>query len=149
MAANLPEDERNRRILMVGEYFMKTPGATTRSTSKHFTELGMKMSNATVHDYLERYQELKTKEPVIARLKANRGSIDDENVRKRVLLFASLYLDKQMNMDEIAETYKTSFYIVYHDLTTKIKKIDQILAQKIEEEITRRKLKNLERGRKK
>ena len=67
MAANLPEDERNRRILMVGEYFASTPGATTRSTAKHFTELGMAMSNATVYSYLAKYQELKINEPVISR----------------------------------------------------------------------------------
>ena len=149
MAANLPEDERNRRVLMVGEYFISVPGATTRSTAQHFSELGIKMSNATVHNYLERYQELKTNEPVVSRLKANKGSVDDENVRKRVLYFTTLYLDKQMNMDEIAETYKISFYVVYHDLTTKIKKINQDLAVKIEEEIKKRKMQNLTKGRKK
>ena len=59
MAANLKdEEERDRRIVFVGE-FAKETGYSTRKLSSILSSSYFKISNATVSDYLHRYMNMK------------------------------------------------------------------------------------------
>ena len=50
------DEERDRRIDLVGEYRVHT-GESTRNIAKYFSFTQFKISNATVSDYLERYKK--------------------------------------------------------------------------------------------
>ena len=47
-------EERDKRIIMVGEYIEKT-GASARKTAEVFSRTCFKISNVTVSDYLQRF----------------------------------------------------------------------------------------------
>ena len=50
MASNLNDndEERDRRVELVGEYYLQTPNASVRSTANYFTEHYFTISGATV-----------------------------------------------------------------------------------------------------
>ena len=64
------EDERLRRIIMVGKYVAET-GSSTRKTAKYFTENYFPISNYTVSDYCNRYKKLEPslKDKIVSSMK--------------------------------------------------------------------------------
>ena len=67
------EDERLRRIIMVGKYVAET-GSSTRKTAKYFTENYFPISNYTVSDYCNRYKKLEPalKDKIESSMKENK-----------------------------------------------------------------------------
>lgn len=127
MARNLKDDEeRNKRVLEVAEYVIKT-GASTRQTAKYFTENKYSISNATVNDYLRNRLPKLNKELAIEVdkiLKANTPkTVEVVEVRKRIYQAVSL-LFQDYTISEIAKELNSTFDIIYDDLTIRLPKIE-------------------------
>ena len=135
MAANVSsEDERERRVILVGNYFLENPNASTRSAAKYFSDNFFKISNYTIHDYLQRYKrmiEIKDEESVkkiTEMMDDNKpDTVADEKIKERVLYNAKLFLDNNMTVDDIANSTGVSFWTVYRDLKQRLAFIDEKL----------------------
>lgn len=147
MAQNIKdEEERNRRVLMVGEY-VKVTGASTRKTAQYFTKTYFHISNATVSDYCARFMKLRPDEVDELREKINSNApktINDPEIKKRVLENTKLFLSG-LTVNEIVETTNQDFWTVYRDLTKRLKLIslelyEEVAASLVED--TRKNLKN-------
>lgn len=151
MAANVSsEEERERRIILVGNYFLENPTASTRSAAKYFSENFFKISNYTIHDYLQRYKKMifsKDDDAVLAINKIMEDNkpetIDSEDVRKRVLINAKMFLDNNMTIEEIANATGVSFWTVYRDLKQRLALLDSNLFGQVSEVMTMRSLENI------
>lgn len=145
MAKNIKnEEERNRRVLMVGEY-IKNTGASTRKTAQYFTRTYFNISNATVSDYCARFIKLRPYEVDELREKIDSNipkTIDDPIVKKRVLENAKLLLSG-LTVSEIAESTNQDFWTVYRDLTKRLKLISPELAEEVKAYLTEDTRKNL------
>lgn len=132
MARTLKDDEeRLRRIMLIGEYMYVT-GSSTRKTAKYFTENYFEISNYTVSQYLKLYSEMnpdkknKIKEMIEERTVT---SLDDENVKNRVLKVADLVLEGY-TLEEIAKTMAAEneieemYWTVYRDIHNRLAKLD-------------------------
>ena len=148
MASNCTDVERNQRIILVGEYFLSHPECSSRDISNYFSnkENGFKISNVTVLDYIKRYKELLTSDlvqKVDEHIELNRPKgISNDDVRARVLVFAECVLEG-MEVQDIADMYNESYWVVYSDLTCRLSKIDNNLYIKVCDEFDRRRLNNL------
>lgn len=147
MAQNIKdEEERNRRVLMVGEY-VKVTGASTRKTAQYFTKTYFPICNATVSDYCARFMKLRPAEVDELREKINSNApktINDPEIKKRVLENTKLFLNG-LTVNEIVETTNQDFWTVYRDLTKRLKLIspelyEEVAASLVED--TRKNLKN-------
>lgn len=147
MAQNIEdEEERNRRVLMVGEY-IKVTGASTRKTAQYFTKTYFPISNATVSDYCARFMKLRPAEVDELREKINSNApktINDPEIKKRVLENTKLFLSG-LTVNEIVESTNQDFWTVYRDLTKRLKLIslelyEEVAASLVED--TRKNLKN-------
>ena len=121
------DDERERRIILVGEYVIST-GASTRKTAEYFSNNFFKISNCTVSDYCNRYCKMNPKSLKIMRKRIDDNTPNDiscEDVRKRVLISAELFKEG-INMEEIANTIGCSFWTTYRDLTKRFKLLDPV-----------------------
>ncbi len=148
MAQNIKdEEERNRRVLMVGEYVILT-GTSTRKTAQYFSKNYFKISNSTVSDYCARYIKLRPAELDILRDKINSNmpkTIDNPEIKKRVLENTKLFLNGQ-TVDEIAESTNQDFWTVYRDLTKRLKLISPDLFEEVSSVLvddTRKNLRNV------
>ena len=154
MAANLSnDDERERRILLVGNYFLENPTASTRSAAKYFSENFFKISNYTIHDYLQRYKKMivsQNKEifnSINKIMEDNKpDNINNEEVRKRVLLNSKLFLYNNMTIEEISNATGVSFWTIYRDLNQRLAVIDSNLHNKVNDMMIKRSLENLNKN---
>lgn len=125
-------EERKEFILTVAKYFILT-GKSTRQLAEVF-----KVSNFTIHsiltkqleqlyletrnqEYLELYKEV---QETLQKNKNNK-SVEDTEVRKRVLEASKLLLGGK-TVSEVAKILGFSFYTIYRDLTVRLPKINGI-----------------------
>lgn len=134
MARTVKDDrERERRIIMVGEYVMNT-GSSTRKTATYFTEIYFPISNYTVSDYCARYCKMNPEDVDVLRGKINANKAQDinqEGVKKRVMLVTELF-ENGLNVEQISEKLEQDFWVIYRDLRTRLPLIDN---ERYEQEI--------------
>ena len=121
------DEERERRIILVGEYVINT-GASTRKAAEYFSDNFFAISNYTISDYCKRYCKMNPKSLEIMRKRIDDNTPNDiscEDVRKRVLISAELFKEG-INMEEIANTIGCSFWTTYRDLTKRFKILDPV-----------------------
>ena len=121
------DEERERRIILVGEYVINT-GASTRKAAEYFSDNFFAISNYTISDYCKRYCKMNPKSLEIMRKRIDDNTPNDiscEDVRKRVLSSAALFKEG-INMEEIANTIGCSFWTTYRDLTKRFKILDPV-----------------------
>lgn len=153
MAANVSsEDERERRVILVGNYFLENPNASTRSAAKYFSDNFFKISNYTIHDYLQRYKrmiETKDEESVkkiTEMMDDNKpDTVADEKIKERVLYNTKLFLDNNMTVDDIANSTGVSFWTVYRDLKQRLAFIDEKLYMQVNDIMHERSFENINR----
>lgn len=126
MANTLKNDEeREERVLLVGEYVKET-GASTRKTAEYFTKTYFPISNYTVSDYCKRYMKMKPSEVELLKDKIDLNtakSINDEAIRERVIRNADLLLSG-LSINEIVSLTNVSFWTIYRDLTKRLQIVD-------------------------
>lgn len=147
MARTLDDEERERRIIIVGDYVRET-GASTRRAAEFFKRTCFDISNATVSDYCHRYMKMHRDELNVLRGRIDANTVkdvNDEAVRTRVLRNANLLLSG-MTVQNISEQTGVSFWTVYRDLTTRLKLVDEELYEKVRAYLTEDKEKNLRHG---
>lgn len=134
MAANIKdEEERIRRIMIVYNYYIKT-NLSTRKLAEIISENEFKISNVTVNEYLKKAIELisesEKKELQLALEERKNDTIDNPDVRERVLNAAKLYLDGAY-IEDIAEVLNSTYFQIYRDLKCRLSKIDNDLYKKV------------------
>lgn len=125
-------DERKEFILTIAKYFVLT-GKSTRQLAEVF-----KVSNFTIHSILTKqleqiYLETKNKEHLelynevqaVLQKNKNNKSVEDADIRKRVLEASKLLLSGK-TVSEIAGILNYGFYTIYRDLTVRLPKINGI-----------------------
>ncbi|MBO6195614.1 MAG: hypothetical protein J6O56_04690 [Bacilli bacterium] len=120
------EQERLRRIEMVGNYFLET-GKPTREISRYFSDNYFEISNKTVYSYIKKYQELhKDKKDDINKLIDNNTekSIEDPEVRERIFKVARLVLEGYTK-EEISEILNISVKIVERDINPRLEMLSE------------------------
>lgn len=129
MARNIKDDEeRNRRVVMVAEHIAQT-GDSTRKTAEFFTETYFPISNATVHDYINRAQKLAEVSPeVLDLLRKNvlantEVTVNDPEVLERVEKSVELF-KAGLTIQEIADSFGVKFWTSYRDLNYRLQKVD-------------------------
>ena len=126
MASKISDDERERRIYLVGTFFLEEK-SSIRKTAAFFTENFFSISSATVHDYLNRFinKYPNTKEQILSIIESNKeDSIEKHEVRERVLKNLKLALSGY-TVEEISARTNTSYWTVYRDLRERLPKIDE------------------------
>lgn len=133
MAANIKDpEERNRRIQLVGKYFVDT-GLPTRQIASYFSENFFKISNKTVYQYIRQYMRMHPEESQNIQEKIENNTektITDANTRKRVFLVSKLVIEGY-TMNEIVDILnssntnedKISIKTVEHDIFIRLKKL--------------------------
>lgn len=150
MAANFSKEEREERMILVGEYFLSHPDCSTRDIADYFSNIenGFKISNVTVLDYIRKYKEMLNSvqlSEIDEHIDSNKPKgVSCAYVRYRVLLFAQRVLEG-LGIDEIACDYNVSYWTVYRDLSERLAKIDQELYFKVCDEFDKRRLNNLQK----
>lgn len=151
MAANVGNDEeRDKRIILVGEFIIKHPEMSTRKVAEYFSENYFNISNATVYDYFERYKRMRPndKETIEQIMFNNRAKgITDEDVVKRVRIVTQKLLDEDKTVNQIAEELKIGFWSVYYDLTERLPHLSNELYKLVEEKMMKRTKSNLGKNR--
>ncbi len=120
------DDERERRVILVGELFDET-GLSTRKLAVLISNNYFPISNCTVSDYLQRYCKMRPQEMEKIREKVHNNtseSIEEERVRTRVEQNIKLFVGN-FTIDEIAKSTNESFWTVYRDLTVRAKSINK------------------------
>lgn len=130
MATTVPSQmERDRRIILVGDYFLNT-GYSTRKISRIFSsdnENYFKISNATVCDYINRYKLYypDKAEQIDSLIEANKGSsIKNPLVIKRLSEVYNLAI-RGFNITEISEKLGVGYWTIYYDIYIRLNKIDK------------------------
>lgn len=133
MAANIKDpEERNRRIQLVGKYFVDT-SLPTRQIASYFSENFFKISNKTVYQYIRQYMKMHPEESQNIQEKIENNTektITDANTRKRVFLVAKLVIEGY-TINEIVDILnssntnedKISINNVEHDIFIRLKKL--------------------------
>lgn len=131
MAANIKDpEERNRRIQLVGKYFVDT---ATRQIASYFSENFFKISNKTVYQYIRQYMKMHPEESQNIQEKIENNTektITDANTRKSVFLVAKLVIEGYtineivdiLNLSNTNED-KISIKNVEHDIFIRLKKL--------------------------
>lgn len=127
MMKKLQEDEeRRKRIILVGDYVSKT-GSSTRNTAKYFTENFFSISNFTVSEYLKLYLKINPEEKnnIYNIIESNiPKSIEDEKIKNRVITASNMILNGY-TIEETAKELDSSFWETYRDIHYRLKKIDE------------------------
>lgn len=147
MASKISDDERNRRIYLVGTFFLEEK-SSIRKTAAFFTENFFSISSATVHDYLNRFinKYPNTKEQVLSIIESNKeDSIEKPEVRERVLKNLKLALSGY-TVEEISARTNTSYWTVYRDLRERLPKIDEEYYKQVVLLLNENKERNLRHG---
>ena len=146
MAANLKdEEEKDRRIIFVGE-FAKETGYSTRKLSSILSSSYFKISNATVSDYLHRYMNMKRTDADAIRktIEENKDvGIENERVRQRVIKSCNLIMEGY-KIEEISELLGESYWTIYRDITSRLKQLDEDKYIEVKEELSKRSMENIE-----
>ena len=119
------EEERLRRIILVGEHIKKT-GDSTRKTASYFTQTYFPISNCTVCDYCARYCKMNPEEVDELRGKITENtvkSVDNPEVKERVLRNGNL-LAEGLTVDQIQELTGVDFWIIYRDIHKRLPLVD-------------------------
>lgn len=147
MAANIKdEEERNRRIIMVGEFIIEHPSMSTRKIADYFSKNYFRISNATVHDYLERYKKmvLEDREQIEKIMRDNKAkSIEENAVVERVKQVTKKYLEEDKTIEQISMELGISCWTVYRDLKTRLPLLNNELSKLVEEKMNNSKIENL------
>lgn len=147
MAANIKnEDERDRRIIMIGEFIIQHPEMSTRKVAEYFSKNYFSISNATVYDYFERYKRMRPddKQTIEQIMSNNRAKgIIDTNVVNRVKIVTQKLLYEDKTVNQIAEELNIGFWTVYYDLTERLPLLSSELYKLVEEKMSGRVMSNL------
>lgn len=123
MAANIKDpEEREKRIVMIGEFFKET-GLSTRQIADYFTANHFEISNKTVHQYINKYMELHPQDNKEINEKISNNtekSIEDNKIKARIFRAAKLVLEGY-TMKEIAELLDTTPKVIERDLDRRLK----------------------------
>lgn len=147
MASKISDDERERRIYLVGTFFLEEK-SSIRKTAAFFTENFFSISSATVHDYLNRFinKYPNTKEQILSIIESNKeDSIEKHEVRERVLKNLKLALNGY-TVEEISVRTNTSYWTVYRDLRERLPKIDEEYYKQVVLLLNENKERNLRHG---
>lgn len=130
MPANIKSDkERERRVEIIGEYFLET-GASTREIANYISsspDYDFEISNKTVHDYIKRYIEMHPeKEDEIKDIinKNTEKSIEDPKVVERVLNVARLVLNGY-TIEESAKILDITYKTAERDINPRLKQLGE------------------------
>lgn len=132
------EEERNRRIELVGSYIIKT-GSSIRDTVEYFNENFFKISIPTVVDYRNLYLKRHPQFKVEMQKIINQNSpetIESEEVKNRVLKIAKL-ITSGFTISEIQNTLNASYWTIYRDIE-RLKKLDEALYNEVKKIINQR-----------
>ena len=138
------EEERNKRIIMIGEHIKRT-GDSTRKTAEYFTKTYFPISNATVSDYTHRYMKINKEEIELLKEKIDNNTVKDinnEEVLKRVLSNTKLFLSG-LTIKEVSEKTNIPFWTIYRDLTRRLKLVDLELYEEVKNKLIDTKCENL------
>mgnify|MGYP004595711089 FL=1 len=148
MASKIDDIERDRRIDLIGDFFIQEK-TSVRKTTKFFSDNFFPISSATVYDYLKRYMNKypEKKNLVLEILSNNKGdSIEDESIRNRVMNNLK-YALSGYTVEEISSLSNISYWTVYRDLSDRLSKIDMKLSNEVIIVLNKRKRNNLKNGR--
>ena len=150
MAANIKDDdERDKRIIMIGEFIIQHPEMSTRKVAKYFSENYFSISNATVYDYFERYKRMRPDDKqIIEQIMSNNRAkgITDANVVNRVKIVTQKLLYEDKTVNQIAEELNIGFWTVYYDLTERLPLLSNELYKLVEEKMNGRVMSNLNKN---
>ena len=148
MASKIDDIERERRIDLIGDFFIQEK-TSIRKTTKFFCDNFFPISSATVYDYLKRYmnKHSEKKDLVLEILSNNKeDSIEEESVRNRVINNLKFALSGY-TIEEISSLSNISYWTVYRDLSDRLSKIDMKLSKEVIIILDKRKRNNLKNGR--
>lgn len=126
MATKISDSEREKRIYLVGTFFLEER-SSIRKTAAFFTENFFPISSATVHDYINRFinKYPNTKEQVLEIIKSNKEeSIENNEVKERVLKNLKLFISGY-TIEEISNSTNVSYWTVYRDLKERLPRINE------------------------
>ena len=138
------DEERERRIELIGNYRLKT-GASTRKIAEVFSNSYFKISNATVADYLERYKQMHPEVKDIIAGQTNQkipSSIEKDEVRIRTLKVAKL-IKEGFTIEEISKSLNEQYWVIYMDIKNRLPRLDKNLSEEIDMILKERSLQNL------
>ena len=147
MASKVSDTEREKRIYLVGTFFLEEK-SSIRKTAVFFTENFFSISSATVHDYLNRFinKYPNTKEQVLEIIKSNKEeSVESSEVRERVLRNLKLFLSGY-TVEEISVSTNTSYWTVYRDLKERLSNISEEYYNQVLVLLNENKERNLRHG---
>lgn len=137
------EEERNRRIELVGSYIIET-GSSIRDTVEYFNENFFKISIPTVVDYRNLYLKRHPQFKVEMQKIINQNSpetIESEEVKNRVLKIAKL-INSGFTISEIQNKFNASYWTIYRDIE-RLKKLDEALYNEVKKIINERVKENI------
>lgn len=137
------EEERNRRIELVGSYIIET-GSSIRDTVEFFNENFFKISIPTVVDYRNLYLKRHPQFKVEMQKIINQNSpetIESEEVKNRVLKIAKL-ITSGFTISEIQNKFNVSYWTIYRDIE-RLKKLDEALYNEVKKIINERVKENI------
>lgn len=142
---NLTEEEKKRRILLVSDYMIETK-SSTRKTAQFISANHFPISNATVHDYVNRLlpkidveRYLKVQDIL---KKHTPQSVDVAQTRVRVYS-AAMHLLNDYTIPEIAEMLDSTYDTIYDDITSRLPKLDPKIARDVKRKLAEHRLSNL------
>lgn len=133
------KDELEKKIISVAEHIIET-GDSYRKTAKKFG-----ISAPTVLSYCKKYKKMY---PIKANLldeqinKNKEETIERDEVKQRVLENTKLLLNGK-TIEEIAVQTNTDYWIVYRDLTVRLKMLDVDLFNQVAILLDNRRMENL------
>ena len=119
--SRIDDQERIRRIEIVGKYFLDT-GSSTRDIADYISKNHFDISNKTVSVYIKKYAEIHPdKSDEISELINNNTekSIEDPEVRERVFKVARSILDGH-TIEETSEILGVSAKTVERDISPRL-----------------------------
>ncbi len=147
MAASVTDQEREERVLFVGNYFLEHADTSIRKAAQDISKHYFKISTATIHDYLNRFKKLayENQELIEEHMKNNKEeNIDDERVRSRIIIHAQMCI-AGLTVEEIAKTTSAAYWTVYRDLKSRLPKVDINLSTQVQEILNNHKNNNLKK----
>lgn len=146
MAKTIQDDEeRNRRIEIVGNLFLLT-GYSYRRMSEYLSKNYFKISYVTVKDYLQRYVKMNPDkyDEVNTIIKENTtvNFKNDEGIKNRIYKEADL-IEKGFSLQEIASSLFISPSVISRDMTLRLSVLDPEKSEKILEILRENSFNNL------
>lgn len=143
--SDLPEEELEKKILMVVDYIIETK-CSTRKAAKYATENGFPISNVSVHNIIHKKLpaiDMEKYQKVVEILNANTPkSIEDAKIKIRIYS-AAAYALQDFTIPEITKMLASTPDIIYDDLTSRLPRLDISLAKEVKIKLQEHKLENL------